>query len=271
MATVLAAPALSLDGPVPVAPEYSLLKQLAPVGATRLAGAALWPYPTTLARLYAECGTGTFRDKDLSEDDALTPSFAPFTAYVPIQCSTLDATEDELRTRALAVFDAVESEAVERQLATGEVNADNPYLADSNATLIAGAKSPRIALSLLERAIASTGRQGLIHADPAVTTAWAQYLESDGTRLTTIANGTQVISGAGYRDIDPDAGAANNATTQGWAFASGPVAVMRSPAQVLIGFDQSVNSQVVLVERVYLATWDTALQTGVLVDFTATP
>lgn len=271
MATVLAAPAVSLDGPTPVAPEYSLLKQLTPVGTSRLAGAALWPYPTSLARLYPHCTTGTFADKDLSEDDPLTPQFSPFTSYLPVHCGTLDATEAELRARALAVFNAVESEAVERELATGEANPDNPYFADADATLLAGAQSPTVALALLERAIATTGRAGIIHADPAVTTAWAMHLQTDGERMVTIANGTQVISGAGYRAIDPDGGALNDPLSEGWAFATGPVVVYRSEAQVLFGFDQSINSQVVLVERAYLATWDTALQTGVLVDFTTTP
>lgn len=270
MSSVLAAPGLSLDGPVPVAPEYSLLSQLDAASSTRLAGAALWLYPAGPARLYPHCATGTFADKDLSEDP-LDASFAPFGVYLPTRCSTIGATEAELTARVRTAFEAVESEAVERQLATGEANPGNPYFGDGNADLIAGPTGPIEGLALLERAIARTGRSGLIHIDPAVATALAPQLQDDGGKLYTIANRTQVIVGAGYSVINPDGGAENDDLTQGWAFATGPVAISRSGIEVLFGFDQTVNDQVALAERAYLVTWDTALQTGVLIDFTTTP
>jgi hypothetical protein len=270
MATVLAAPSLSLDGPQPVAPEYSLLAQLTPIGTTRLAGAAWWPYPAGPAKLYPHCATGSFADKDLDQDN-LDASFAPFTVYMAARCSPLSVSETELRSRARLAFEAIESQGVEMELANGIANPDNPHFGDANADLISGAQSPVVALALLERAIANTGRKGLIHADPAVTTAWAQYLQSDGEMLTTIANGTQVISGDGYSEIDPAGGSLNDPVSEGWAFATGPVLIYRSEMEILFGFDQTINDQVALAERGYLVTWDTTPQTGVLVDFTTTP
>lgn len=272
MATGLAAPAVSLDGPLPLPPEYSLLRQAEVVeGDLRslAGGAGIWAYPTTLGRLWAPCQVGTFAEKDLDEDQ-VSAEFAPFGLYLPVSCSLMGVTEDELRSRARTVFEAVESEAVERELATGTIQPTNPYLGDTNADVLAAgaAQKPYVALALLEKAIAATGRKGIIHADPGVTTMWALALENDGSQLRTIANNTLVISGDGYLDLHPVGESAATAT-QGWAFATGPVLVNRSPIEVLFSIDHALNDGVAMAERNYLVTWDTALQAAVRVDLTA--
>ena len=270
MATAFAAPPVSVDGPIPLPPEYSLLQQAEVIdGNLReiAGGVGIWGYPSSTGRLWAPCQTGTFSQKDLS-DDLDNPSFLPFGVYLPVVCTMIDATEDELTTRARAAFTAVESEAVERELATGLIQPGNPYLGDSNVDIITGTQPAHTALALLERAIGATGRKGVIHGDPAVTTVWAQFLMSDGDELHTIANGTTVISGDGYIGTHPTGTGAPTAT-QGWAYATGPITIYRSPIEVIFGRDHRVNDQVALAERNYLVTWDVQLQVAVLVDLTA--
>jgi hypothetical protein len=135
MTTGLAAPPVSLEGPLPLPPDYSLLQQAEVIDGdlrSLAAGGGIWAYPTTLGRLWAPCQVGTFAQKDLSENQ-LVPEFSPFGVYVPVSCSLMGVTEDDLRTRARIVFEAVESEAVERELATGTIQPTNPFLGDTNA------------------------------------------------------------------------------------------------------------------------------------------
>ena len=65
---------------------------------------------------------------------------------------------------------------------------------------------------------------------------------------------------------------ASGATTD-WAFATGPVDVKVSPfvsTSVDETVDRSDNSVVVRAERYSLVDWDTALQVGVLIDWSVT-
>jgi hypothetical protein len=92
-----------------------------------------------------------------------------------------------------------------------------------------------------------------------------------GDHLETIASGTPVAFGGGYD------GAVANGTAAGagnaWAFATGPVRVYVSDSR-LVGddlngtLDTSNNDVTFRAERFVLASWDTALQAAVLVDWT---
>jgi hypothetical protein len=122
----------------------------------------------------------------------------------------------------------------------------------------------------LEDAIGETGRQGLIHATPATVAAWEFEALESGAYLQT-PNGTPIASGGGYIGADPVLGAAP-AAGQAWAFATGPVQVRLSEV-ILVGdnindtIDQSLNEVTYRAERYALAVWDTALQSGILIDW----
>jgi hypothetical protein len=88
------------------------------------------------------------------------------------------------------------------------------------------------------------------------------------SRLIT-ANGTPVVSGMGYQDVDTPWLAAPGAT-EDWIFATGPVEVRLGPLVITDtreSLDRSDNEITFRAERYVLATWDTALQAAVLVDW----
>lgn len=268
-----AAPVSILEGPLPLPPSHSLLQSVRVIEDDMRAvagGGTVWAYPFQLASLWAPCAIGGPKDFDTQFN---TAPFQPFGVYLPVRCTTLDTTEEELRQMATAVFEAVESEAVEREFATGEIQPSNITLQNINPYVVAGgaAVNAMAGLALLEREIGTqTGRRGVLHADPGVASLWANYggvQEVDGVLLTR-ANGNLVISGAGYAGATPgndsDAG-----PTEGWAFATGPVEVRRTPEAVLFSVDQKTNDAVALVERNYLVTWDAQFAAAALIDLTA--
>ena len=273
--TQLVGPPLVLDAAAPEPPEYRLLDTALTTSSRALLGGNIFSYPPGKARLYPACAEGTFAEKDL-DNPWDSPAFLPFGIYYPVQCSAIDLRREEVESRARAAFLAVESEAVERELLAGIAQPTNPYLSDSNVDVF-GQGGPVQGLALLERAIAQTGRKGMIHADPAVASAWGISLETEGAVARTIL-GTPVVVGQGYGQISgggvlypPAGGDVASTDSSGWAYATGPVQVFRGPIQVLFGFDQTVNDQVAIVEREYLVVWDTQLQAAVLIDFSTTP
>ena len=159
----------------------------------------------------------------------------------------------------------------------GTVDGTRPSLNDVTAPnqLNAGAATgPREALALLERAIAGTAQQGVIHVDPATFDAMAAYplFQVVGGVMRTL-RGNTVIIGDGYVGGEPKT---NPVLTddQNWAFATGPVAISRDEINVpslADIFDHEDNSLTVRAERNYVAYWDTALLVGVLVDRSTTP
>ena len=114
----------------------------------------------------------------------------------------------------MKVLDATLSAGVERALAEGAPLSNNPFLSDGNMDPLASgnAVSPQVGLSYLENAIAArTGRQGIIHATPGVVAAWGfgaglsddPVDEPPPMAALLTANGTPVISGAGYVGVRP--------------------------------------------------------------------
>jgi hypothetical protein len=268
-------PALDLDGPLPVARRHALLSTPAvdvvfDDEGRWLNGVNVIGYPDGPPKLWEPCSTGTFRVK---EDGAAAPQdrFDPIAVYVSLPCSTLGMGDyDVFARRAELVLEATLSHGIEEAFAGGVLTSNNPFLGDASLTALAGgaAVAPRVGLSYLENAIGSlTGRQGLIHATPAVVDRWGEGLDVIAELRT--AAGTPVVSGSGYIGVDPVGKTASGATTE-WAFATGPVEAKVSPfvtTTVEETVDRSDNSVVVRAERFALVEWDTALQVGVLIDW----
>lgn len=270
-------PALDLDGPLPVARRHALLS--APAVDVVYDDSGRWTngvnvigYPDGVPRLWEPCSTGTFRVK---EDGVEAPQdrFDPIAVYFPLPCSTLGMGDyDMFARRAELALEATLSHGIEEALGAGVSLSNNPFLGDSGLTALAGgaAVSPSVGRSYLENAIGSlTGRQGLIHATPAVVSEWGEGLGlRDVDELRTRA-GTPVVSGSGYIGIDP-VGKTASAATKDWVFATGPVTVKISPfvtTSVDETVDTSDNSVIVRAERYVVVEWDTALQVGVLIDW----
>lgn len=290
---------LDLDGPLPVPRRFSLLWTpgivAEEVGEDEnprwLSGVNVHGYPAGLPHTWEPCSTGTMREKaevadGLGEDDDPQPGarFDPIAVYFPLKCTVRGGqnVQEELAARAKRVLDATLSAGVERALAEGAVLSNNPFLSDSNLDALTGntAVSPQVGLSYLENAIgARTGRQGVIHATPAVVAAWGfgaglsddPVDEPPPMSALRTANGTPVISGAGYIGVDPVSQSAPGATTD-WVFATGQVEVRIGDGprvDISESIDRTVNDIIIRPERFVLVEWDTALQVGVLIDWAA--
>lgn len=289
MSITAVGPAVDLDGPLPVAPERSLLNTLLrdregdlvsvvkDRDATRvLNGVNVWGYPEGCSELWEPCSDGTFRTK--SEDSTQTTSrFDSYAVYKPITCSAIGLDNDgtqELNTRISAVLEATESAGIELALAAGVDGSSNPFVGDGDVqdlTPTPGtAVSPGVALSILENAIGETCRTGMIGATPATVAALQAFPIGDllDRRLVT-ANGTAVYSADGLIGLTtadlaaPDPG-------EDWMIAHGPVEIYLGPIVTFdtrSSLDRSDNSLVFRAERYVLSIWDTALQAAVLVDW----
>lgn len=270
-----------VDGPVPQPPRYGLLSAatIIPGEEERWAnGVEVWPFPPDAAGGHDPCASGSAAQKAVGGVGS-KPQFAAFTAYLAATCNARGiATNDEFRARAVAAFTAVEGAAVEKQLASGlYIATPNPFLADLNLVAPGGgalsltSTSPTNALALLENGIARTGRQGLIHADPATAIAWseAHLLQPQGSTMYTL-RGTPVAIGDGYAGVHPLGHTAPSAC-EGWAFATGPVHVRRETDVTVYGdvaanLDRTTNTLTFRAERGVVVYWDAVLQVGVLVD-----
>lgn len=277
MSITAVGPALNLDGPLPVAPPYSLLSipgVLVAGGADMwMNGVNLWGYPKDTPATWEPCSSGTFRTKD-EGGEMPTPRFDPFAFYESISCSGMSIGDwRSFANRAEVVLQAVQSFAIEEALSQGVTLSTNPFFADAELDILAGgaAVTPEVGLRYLEDAIGVTGRGGLIHATPAVVAAWEFEALETGVELRT-PNGTPVASGGGYIGADPVLGS-TPAAGQAWAFATGPIEVRLSEVQ-MVGddingtLDTSNNDVTFRAEKYALAVWDTALQAGVLIDWT---
>ncbi len=267
-------PAFALDGPPPVAPPHSLLETEGVVverDATRvLNGVNVWAYPTGCSEVWEVCSDGTFRVKT-DESEQPNSRFDAFVAYKPVTCSSYSVRDpQELFDRAESVLDATISAAVENAIAAGVDT--NPFFGDATVSVLNSgtAVSPGVALSYLEEAIGETCRQGMLHFTPAVVSALQAFPIGDAADLRLItANGTPVVSGMGYQDIDTPF-LSTPAATQDWAFATGPVRVYLGPIKmnsVKENLDRSDNTLTFRAERYVLAIWDTVLQAAALVDW----
>jgi hypothetical protein len=287
-------PALDLDGPLPVARRFSLLKTpgivIEEVGEDEsprwMSGIAVYGYPAGKPFTWEPCSVGTYRTKQTSADDPAQPGdrFDPFAIYFPLECSTFDARDESFIDRARLVLDKTLSHGVESALANGVDQSNNRSFGDTNLVILATNVSPRIGLSYLEDAIGFyTGRQGLIHATPAIVSAWgfgSEFTQEGGDvrddpgEVTLRSRcGTPVISGSGYIGADPVNGDSPG-PHKGWAFATGNVEVRIGDGphvSIPESLDRSDNTVTVYPERFVVADWDTALQVGVLIDWTLSP
>jgi hypothetical protein len=269
-------PALNLDGPLPVAPEYRLLAAPGVLQAdnNRVYNSVnVWGYPTGTPFLWDICSAGT--DTKSSESDWDQALFSSVTAYFPIVCSTITAAPQEFAARAEAALDATFSFAVEQALSQGVAGSTNPFFGDANLTQLGGGTiTAQAGLNYLENAIGETGRAGMIHATPGTISAWnfVNLLTDNGEGYIETANGTPVVSGGGYIGTDPSGKVGSTPSTGiEWAFATGPVKVYAQDGpslRVSEYVDRSINEIVYRAERDFVALWDTSLQSGVLIDWT---
>lgn len=274
----IAGPRLDLNGPAPVAPAHSLLNTPGVVverdSGRWLNGVNLVGYPDDTPSLWEPCSDGTFAVK-AGGTDLPQATFDPFVVYLPVECILRGARD--ISDFSEETLSAVESYGVEQYLSVGipGSGSNNPYLADANVSVLNGgaAVSASLGIAFLEDAIAATGRGGVIHSTPAVNSRAGGDVFVSGSLQTL--NGTPVVSGDGYIGAtgpgltDPSYDLATGDTEQ-WIFATGPVEVRLGPlvnTPLRESLDRSDNLVVYRAERYVLATWDTALQVAVLVDW----
>src|SRR5262245_41655025 len=277
MSVTAVGPAFPLVGPPPMPRKHSLLT--IPGVVVEEEGTPRWltqvnvlGYPDGTPGIWEACSTGTFRVK--AEGDVRPGDrFDPFGAYFPLLCSSLGLGDyGEFFDQADAALMATLSHAVEEALSQGV--SSNPFFGDTGFLDLAQGVSPRVGLSYLDNAIGErTAREGMIHSTPAVVDAWGdnRATEDDEGVLRSPA-GTPIVSGSGYIGAHPVGGGGlpGPGDTTDWVFATGPIQV-RIEAQPRTRIEESLdrndNSVVVRAERYVLAEWDTALQVGVLIDW----
>lgn len=132
-----------------------------------------------------------------------------------------------------------------------------------------GPFSPVRALGALERRAVT---RGVIHANPAVVTAWIAANLVEEVNATTLATklGTLVVPGLGYPSEFAD-GTGDAAAPP--AVLTGLVAIRRGQTLVVPdtdadGVDRALNVAQLLVERDYLVITDLCQHVGVQVDLT---
>ena len=279
------------DGPIPQQPPHNLLSVpgvLLPQTDDEhwLLGVHLWPYPRDVPGVIGSCESGTFRLKDEPEDwnNSL---FGPFTAYLGITCTTAVAKRPDFADRARLALQAREAYAVSLELAFGTANPTDPHLTDANVHILAGGAAVRadVGLSYLEDAIGATAQAGMIHATPAVATAWngqsGYSVEDVGGTLYTTANKTPVAISYAYYGATPSGGTPA-AAGESWVYATGPVQVRRqSNIQIIAptlaqSMDRSDNVVTYRAERGFVVSYDAPedaahfrpVQAAVKVDWT---
>lgn len=274
-------PAFVIDGPVPVPPKYRLLdvaEIISEASPHWLNGGAVWPYPAAEAYTFDPCAAGTDRIKAEAGVIPL-PEFGAFTVYVTETCTNRSVGDFEYwKNRGIATLLASESYAVERELSVAPALPGNPYLADSNVSILASgvAVTPQVGLSYLEDAIGQSQRRGIVHATNGTVIAWGREFlamdQQDSGDLRTPA-GSRVAMGAGYYTARPDSVLSGPGAGKAWAWATGDVQVRRTepeyiPGDVSQAVDRANNTITYRVKRHYLVTWDTYLQAAVLIDWT---
>lgn len=214
------------------------------------------------------------------------PEFGPVTLYLSETCSMKSVmlaagegpTNEAFKARAAVTFAAIESAALAHEFWTGQA-IDNPHLSDANADVVtSGPTSPIYGLALLERAIANTGRWGMIHLTPELAVVLSGLgngvivPDRDG-KLYTI-NGTQVVVDAGYTGEAPEGETPSGGSIE-WAYATGPVELIRDapiivPGEIREALDRDQNEITYRAERYAIPYWDTALQAAAEIDLCQT-
>lgn len=263
-----------VDGPAPVERIHTLLTApgvLVDKEEHWESGVILRGYPDSVPTFWQDNLAGTFRVKDIGDADFPQGEFEPVTLYVPVSCTASGMSADEFAEKSGRVLQVTQAYGVEKALAQGVPGLSNPYMGDTNLTILASGVSARVGLSYLEEAIGGTARGGMIHVTPAVADALQPIrITNSATEPLYTGAGTPIVIGAGYEDTVPD-GQAAPATTRDFIFATGPVQVRIDDEVTLpnIGeaLDRVMNDVVYRAEKVALVSWDTSLQVGVLVDW----
>lgn len=275
-----------LDAPLPQPRRDDLLAVVPPepLPATSwLGGGWTEGRPPGPAYTHDPCSTGSMRVK-ASAGDIATQQARLFNVYMPAHCvaKSIGPNLPEFIDRLEQVFLVYERAAVERALATGDGMVDvGAYLGDANMELLALSAVPPVkALRLLEAKVALHG-SGIIHAAPSTVVAWdaLNLTCRDLSGLTVTKRGTTIAVGAGYTNVVPDGMPALTDDEQ-WAFATGPIEILRSPdidvpaRAYADNLDFNYNEAEVIAERPYLFNWvgrqdvndDAHVQAGVLID-----
>lgn len=284
-------PLFYVNGPLPRPPRRNFVQAVnePPVeDAHAFNGIEVHGYIPDTGTVWGTCGAAPSPDvKGEQLNPNPLPAFGPLTLYLAETCQMRSImlaagegpTAAAFKARAAVTFAAIESAAIAHEFWTGEA-IGNPALADGNAdVLTSGPTSPVRAIALLERAIADTGRFGMIHLSPEL--AWT--LTAVGSRdifevardghLYTV-NGTQLVIDAGYDGTAP-VGETPSAGSIEWAYATGPVELIRDapiivPNDIREALDRDSNSITYRAERYAIPYWDTALQAAVEVDLCQT-
>lgn len=279
MSTTGVGPLLAIDGPTPEAPPHSLINTPDVVverdDGRWMNGVNIFGYPEDTPTLWAPCSDGTFAIKAEGGDMPIA-RFDPFAVYTPITCSAMGlGSAREFAGRAEVALEATLSMGIEAGLAQGipgQAAADeNPHFGDSNLVILGGTENPRVGLSFLENAIGATGRQGIIHLTPAVGSALQSNLLVSANDILKTVSGNRVVIGDGYIGTDPNLGSGPDDTVD-WIFATGPVEARIGPLvfnDLAETLERTTNDVTFRAERYVLATWDTALQVGVRVDWSS--
>lgn len=277
-----------VNGPLPRPPRYTLVgaADINPTTDEHWAnGIQVYGYlPDVACRFSIVCEDDEQVKNDQENPNPL-PSYGPLTVYLTETCPartiwagslTQDGANAAFQQRARDVFAAVESGAVEREFWGGEFLPDNPHLASDAADVLNGGSATSIVngLALLEEAIADTNRAGVIHMTAALALAITSLggggiLQPERGNLYTV-NGTLVIPAYGYPGTAPP-GQADNTGTEEFAYATGPVEILRSeafimPDQLWEALDRTTNEITYRAERYYIPYWDTAFLAGVRID-----
>lgn len=293
-------PLYAIDGPPPLAPMFGLIPAAAaPAAGVRILadgdeggverwgnGVEVWPFPPDTGHTWAFTATGSEAGAKLfgdEYDEGVNPQFDSFTAYLPVTCPSwkVSSNPNEFTARAVAAFEAVESSIIAREFLNGIRLPENPHLADGSGLFPNGdaVTSVKNGIAWLEDAIASTGRQGVIHTTPAVTVIASDRLLLDNhSGVIRTINGTVVIPDAGYVNGRAPTAHTDATGTQEWIYATGPIDIRRqaTPSIVPVSEKEALDRTGALtgrpnrvtyrVERDYLVDWDVQLQAAVRVD-----
>ena len=224
--------------------------------------------------------------------DVLT--WTPFYIRSPFTCTTQQFRSLNFEQRARTIFALGESKLIETELWKGEAagwskQQADPSLTFANLTLAqagvtdlsggGGAASPVVAIRSLIQAAAGApgGPMAMLHATPAVVTAWMQsgaLTETRDGKLITKVGKHLVVSGTGYSGEGP--GVVDPGANESWAYVTTPIYVLRGPTiEVLwdgVSMSQIMNRPdndvTVIVQRSAAYYWDGCLHAGIPVDET---
>lgn len=299
-----------IDGPAPRPPIFTLLSAatVIPTGDDEHweMGAEVRAYPCGPSHPWAiwgargEDGAGNLVTTKVTITNTPMPSFDAIGVYLREECNARGLGAQAFADRVEAVFPAVASYALEREFWTGIVNPDSPHLAGAipvpggaDSTIFPNgdtAVSVIDGVMLLEAAIATTGRQGMIHLTPAALTKLVhagtsvQSVNRGGGAVLQTILGTILVPGGGYQTA---AGIFNGSTpvppethpaptgTQEWMFATTGVEVRpgtrvtvpeATEAALSQALDRGQNLLAYEVYQPYLVTWDACFKAAVLID-----